>query len=363
MSHETRPWISYEALTELAGKEAAARDRDGGFPGAAFEDLRRLGLTGKPPLKSLEATRLFRVLAAIGRGDLSVGRIFEGHVNALSLIRMFGNPEQQARYQTLAAGGALFGIWNTDVPLSPVTLRCDRLEGKKNFASGIDGLSYALITASTPRGRQLLIIPVDGLPVDRSWWHPLGMRASGSHVVEFGNVEVPTEALIGEPNDYLREPWFTAGAIRFAAVHVGGMHAVLDATVAHLRKSNRANDPHQRHRLGQMAVETATGYAWLDHSAGHWAAIERAPAAETIATLSAARLAIERAALNVLELGERSIGAAGMIAPHPLERLVRDLRTYLRQPNPDAALATIGGAVTDGSWNPNSEHGQLQNVR
>ena len=28
-----------------------------------------------------------------------------------------------------------------------------------------------------------------------------------------------------------------------------------------------------------------------------------------------------------------------MIAPHPLERLIRDLRTYLRQPNPDAALA------------------------
>ena len=90
MSHEARQWISYEALTEAAGAEAAARDRDGAFPGAAFAGLRNLGLIGAPPLGLNEAPRLFRVLAAVGRGDLSVGRIFEGHVNALLLIDMSG---------------------------------------------------------------------------------------------------------------------------------------------------------------------------------------------------------------------------------------------------------------------------------
>jgi alkylation response protein AidB-like acyl-CoA dehydrogenase len=357
MSHEARQWISYGALTELAGKDAAERDSDGLFPSAAFESLRRLGITGKPPLRVHEAMRLLKVLAAVGRGDLSVGRIFEGHVNALFLISIFGNKEQRARYQTLAAGGALFGVWNTDVPSAPVTLSCERLRGKKNFASGVDGLSYALITASTPRGRQMVIMPVAGLPVDRSWWHPLGMRASGSHVVDFEGVAVPAEALIGAPDDYLREPWFTAGAIRFAAVHVGGMHAVLDITARHLSKIKRTNDPYQRHRLGLMATETAAGYAWLEHSAGYWARLESAPAAETIAAVSAARTAIERAALNVLELGERSVGAVGMIAPHPLERVVRDLRTYLRQPNPDAALAAVGAAVAEGLWTPGAQSG------
>jgi hypothetical protein len=41
VSHEARQWISYEALTEAAGAEAAARDRDGAFPAAAFDGLRR----------------------------------------------------------------------------------------------------------------------------------------------------------------------------------------------------------------------------------------------------------------------------------------------------------------------------------
>ena len=44
-----------------------------------------------------------------------------------------------------------------------------------------------------------------------------------------------------------------------------------------------------------------------------------------------------------------------MIAPYPLERLMRDLRTYLRQPNPDGALASVGAAVTEGVWLPDAE--------
>lgn len=359
MSHEARQWISYEALAHVAGVEAAARDRDGGFPHAAFDGMRRLGLIGAPPLRPEEAPQLLRVLAAVGRGDLSVGRIFEGHVNAMFLIQMFGRAEQRTHFQTLAAGGALFGVWNTDAPGCAVTLDDGQLQGKKNFASGADGLSHAVITAATPRGRQMVVVSVGGRPVDRNWWQPLGMRASGSHVVDFAGGAVSPLDLLGEPDDYVREPWFTAGAARFAAVHVGGMHAVLDTAVAHLRQSKRAADPHQEHRLGLMATEVATGYAWLDHAAGCWAKIggRIAPqyCASVIATMSAARTAIERAALRVLELAERSVGAAGMIAPHPLERLVRDLRTYLRQPNPDGALAAVGAAVAEGHWEPDAD--------
>ena len=71
-----------------------------------------------------------------------------------------------------------------------------------------------------------------------------------------------------------------------------------------------------------------------------------------MATANAGRLAIEAAALSVLESAERGVGAVGMIAPHPLERLIRDLRTYLRQPNPDASLSYVGAAIAEGRWSP-----------
>jgi alkylation response protein AidB-like acyl-CoA dehydrogenase len=228
------------------------------------------------------------------------------------------------------------------------------LQGAKSFASGADGLSCAVITAARPEGRQMLIVPVKDLSTDRTWWKPLGMRASGSHVVSF-NSSVDIDFILGAPNDYIKEPLFSAGVIRCAAVHVGGAHAVLDAALEHMKRTNRASDPHQQHRLGQMATEVAGGYAWLDYAAARWARIDKLPAATLIACMNAARGAIERAALNVMELAERSVGAAGMMAPHPLERLMRDLRTYLRQPNPDGALASVGAAVTNGVWLPDEE--------
>ena len=352
MSREGRSWISYKALAHAAGEEASARDQDGRFPKAAFEALRRLGITGRPPLASDEAKSLFRILAAVGRGDLSAARIFEGHVNAQLLIRLFGSEAQCERYASLASSGDLLGIWNTDVPGQAVSWKAERLRGKKNFASGVDGINHAVITAQTPKGRQLVIVSTADLEIDRSWWHPLGMKASGSHVVDFQGTMVTDQQLIGAPDDYLKEPWFSGGAIRFAAVHVGGMHAILDVVTAHLNETGRTKNPHQQHRLGQMGISVGAGYAWLDHAAKVWSEIGTASDNDAIASLSAARLAIERSALDVLELAERSVGAAGMIAPHPLERLIRDLRTYLRQPNPDAALAAVGAAVANGTWDP-----------
>jgi alkylation response protein AidB-like acyl-CoA dehydrogenase len=357
MSHEARNWVSYEALANLAAARAADRDHDGGFPKEAFTALRRLGLLGNPPLRADEASQLFRVLAAVGRGDLSVGRIFEGHINALLLIHLFATEDQCRHYQTIASGGSLFGVWNTDLPGDPLLLEDGQLRGKKNFASGVDGLSHALVTVPTLQGRQLIIVPVAELRVDRSWWRPLGMRASGSHVVDFAGVTVNAENFIGRPDDYLKEPWFSGGSIRFSAVHVGGMHAVLDTAVSHLRSARRSDDPHQQHRIGEMAINVGTGYAWLDEASRCWTKIGQISEGSLIASTSAARVAIERAALNVLELAERSVGAAGMIAPHPLERQIRDLRTYLRQPNPDAALAAVGAAVAGGLWAPDNAHG------
>jgi alkylation response protein AidB-like acyl-CoA dehydrogenase len=352
VSHEGRSWISYEALARAAGEEASASDRDGRFPKAAFEALRRLGVTGRPPLAGDEAQSLFRVLAAVGRGDLSAARILEGHVNALLLVRLFGSEAQREHCALLASSGDLFGIWNTDVPGEGVTLEDRILRGKKNFASGVEGINHALITAQTQQGRQLVIVPTARLEIDRSWWHPLGMKASGSHVVNFQDTVLTEHQLIGSPGDYLREPWFSGGAIRFAAAHVGGMHAILDVVVAHLKETDRAENPHQQHRLGEMSISVGAGYVWLDHAAKMWSAIGTVSDKEVITALCAARLAIERSALDVLELAERSVGAAGMIAPHPLERLIRDLRTYLRQPNPDAALAIVGAAVANDLWDP-----------
>ncbi len=43
-----------------------------------------------------------------------------------------------------------------------------------------------------------------------------------------------------------------------------------------------------------------------------------------------------------MQLCERSVGTRGLLPPNPMERIIRDLTLYLRQPVFDAALASVG---------------------
>ena len=110
MSYKLRAWVSYNAITALVSKCASDRDRDGKFPHSAFDGLRQLRLISQPPLDAWNSAILFRILAAVGRGDLSVGRIFEGHVNALLLIRLFGTTGNASIIRAWPLAGVFSGF-------------------------------------------------------------------------------------------------------------------------------------------------------------------------------------------------------------------------------------------------------------
>ena len=57
---------------------------------------------------------LSEILQSIGSGSLPLGRLFEGHVNALELVLRYGNHQQVDLLAEEARAGELFGVWNTD---------------------------------------------------------------------------------------------------------------------------------------------------------------------------------------------------------------------------------------------------------
>ena len=59
---------------------------------------------------------LLQILSALGGGDLSLARLYEGHTNALILVTMFGDAEQLMQAARDAHEGMLFGVWNTGHP-------------------------------------------------------------------------------------------------------------------------------------------------------------------------------------------------------------------------------------------------------
>lgn len=330
---------------------AAAEDEDGAFPTSSLAALDEAGLLAAPlrrvlgghgwGIEAAGAGPLAQALRLLGRASLPLGRLYEGHVNALRLMQRFGTPAQAAAAARDAAAGHLFAVWNTEAPGEPpLSIGPEaRLLGRKVLCSGAGHATRALVTARDgDRPPQMLLLPLaPGERADLSVWTAQGMRASATGAMAFTGMPVEPEMHIGSPGDYLRQPDFSAGAWPFAAVHCGGAEAVLAALRDHLRRTGRGGDANQAARLGQAAIAAETARLWVEQAATR--AEAPAPGAEAAAYANLARLAVERAALDILEAAQRSVGLAAFLRPNLLERLCRDLATYLRQPGPDRALA------------------------
>lgn len=366
------PVAAAEHIAGRAAGRAAAHDHHGGFPAGDVADLAEAGLLAAPIPAEFGgglgeepgARDLAAVLRLVGTGSLALGRVYEGHVNALQLVARYGRAEQCDAFFADARAGHLFGVWNTQDSRSGLALSPRgggfTLAGGKTFASGAGHVTRALVTARTePDGPPLmLVVPLEaGTRADLSAWRAQGMRASATGTVDFTGLAVGPEALLGGPDDYHREPHFSGGAWRFAAVQLGGIEAVFDAWRGHLARTGRGGDPHQRARLGEGAIAVETARHWVFRAA-ETVSDDRLGAARIVALVGLARIAVERAGLEVLALAQRSVGLAGFLEPHPLERLSRDLATYLRQPAPDralteaAALVAASGAAAGDLWRP-----------
>ena len=297
--------------------------------------------------------RQLRLLYDVGRGSLPLGRIFEGHVNALELVARSATATQAARWGSDADAGHLFGVWNTEasdgVHIRPHDNGGYELQGAKTFCSGARDVTRALITgqrweAGRAAGWQMLVVPMERLDasrIDDSFWSPLGMEASASLRVDFSGLRISAADFLGAVDDYHVQPHFSGGAVRFAAVQLGGARALYDHTLALLKSMHREHDPYQCHRIARMELAHQGAYHWLALAPD--AALPGGPPdARVVHYANMTRTAILEACNQILDLAEQAVGARGFLHPKPIQRIYRDLKMYLRQPAPDNALAAVG---------------------
>lgn len=282
---------------------------------------------------------LSEALRRIGRASLSVGRIVEGHLNALRLIGLYGDQTQQRRFFESAGNGVVFGVWGADGS-DPVTLHAAasdraRLRGSKRFASGLGLVGLAVITARDERGRVQLVIADAGDPAraDPSPWTTSGMRATASGDFSFDDMSVSASRLLGEPDVYTREPHFEGGIWRYAAVQLGGLEALTEIARRHVRDRRLEADSGIALRIADLAIACETGRLWLEAACRR---VETAGAGQgEVAYVLLAREAIERCCVKGMTIIDRMIGAASFFETHPIDRIRRDLSFYLRQANLD----------------------------
>jgi len=341
-----------EALVPAMQEDAIQLDERAEFPRTAFAALTALGLLNATVSKSCGglglgdgragALALLRVFVLLGRGNLAIARLYEAHVNALLLIDRFGSASLVAQMANDAAEGHIFALWVTDSVNAPLALRRHTegfiLDGGKAFCSGGGVATRALITAATDTGTQMLMVALEpNKRVSPSSVRLSGMRAAITGSVDFSGMMVERGSLLGDVDDYMGEPIFSAGAWRGSACALGGLSALVDLHRNELVSRHRDADPHQRARFGQLLIAYETASLWTREAALRGCLLDR-PAEEIVAYINLTRLAVEAACLDGMRLTQRSLGLGAFIKGSRGELICRDLATYLRQPATDEIL-------------------------
>ena len=336
-----------DAVVARIWDRAATVDEGASFPAADIDDLAARGwLAAADNLLGGDALAALR---AIGGASLTVGRLYEGHLNACKLARLYGDGRPANIITAEATAGRISGVWNAERDGGVTATRIAggyRLAGRKVHCSGAGTIRRPVITATLDETPLMLLPDMNDCvaQVDLSVWRASGMRGTATGTVVFDGVEVGDDAVIGGPGDYYRSPWFSGGAWRVIAVQLGGLDRIMALHATALKRG----DPVARARFA-TAAGAHEGARLLVGEAARRAENGGDPAAID-AYVDLARGTFEALALAVIEATRRNVGLSTFIAPNPLDRVLRDLETYLRQPFLDVSrdhaaewLASRGG--------------------
>jgi alkylation response protein AidB-like acyl-CoA dehydrogenase len=373
------------AQQEFASR-AAAFDREATFPAQDFADLYRAGLLtaaigpefgglGLSPYRG-DVFALWLMTKEFAKVDLSLARCWEGHCNSMVLIDGMGSSAQKERWFAGVVGkGEIWVAWSGEPQarasseksaFGTTTTRVENgyvINGSKAFATSAGGAHWAILLVSTagPGGARhnsgspesLLLLACDlsdtSVHVDPSWWDPIGMRATVSHVVRFNETFIPDQNVIGRPGQYLAENWQTCFIPHYAAAFLGAAEGAYEFALDYITSQNKGTDPYVQHHIGQSAINVETGHLWLRHVADMW---EAGRHDEAQLAGSRARHIIEHLAEDTVKRSIRACGARSLNRPSSLERIYRDLSIYIRHDNDDHLLATIGKSMLGQKHDP-----------
>jgi hypothetical protein len=275
-------------------------------------------------------------LAAIGRCDLALARLAEGHTDALAILAEAGHP---------AVPGALYGVWAARSAGTGATVEAGRLVGTVRFCSGASVLDRALVAASAADGTGWLFdvdLTEPRIRRDPDSWQAIGMDASDSLDVHFAGV--PVGHTVGGPDWYVGRRGFALGSGGVAAVWLGGTAGVLDTVLALLREAVRVDD-HQLAHLGALHTTVRAADALLADTARF---VDSQPDACPAVPINAAKAAVERAAWDTRDRVPRITGPTPLCRDRRFAQQLADLEVYVRQHHAERDLAVLGADVLAG---------------
>jgi acyl-CoA dehydrogenase len=336
-SWEAARWFPNEVFAALAGEGLLALK----FP-------HEYGGDGDPVADAV----FVEELARCDSGGVAAG--IGAHIGiALPPIWRFGTEAQHRRFLLPGLRGELIAalaITEPDAGSDVASLRTRArpvdggylVNGSKTFITG--GVRADILVTAVRTGERnghadisFLIVErgpgVHSTPLEKLGWH-----ASDTALISFDDVFVPEENLLGEEGRgfYLIMANFQWERLLMALGAVGAMQVCFERTLAFVRTRETFGRPlgsHQavRHKLAEVAVTIQAGRDVTYAALRRYVAGEDATREVTIA-----KLATQRAAVDVIDTCLGLHGGAGTLSEVGLERALRDAR-----------LGPIGGGTDE----------------
>ena len=307
--------------------------------GRCLRALVEAGLDQLPLPGSGRTLERFQALAEVGGHDLGLCKLYEGHTDALAIIRQLGGSPTP---------GSTWGMWAAEPPQARVKVSPQGqsivLNGCKAWCSGATVLSHGLLTAWDEQDRQQLVaVALDqpGVSITDQGWHAVGMGATGSVDVLFDGARAHA---IGQPGDYLRRPGFWQGGVGIAACWYGAAQSIAERLRSHCALRE---EPHALAHLG--AVDSALQAA-ADVLRGGARSIDAAPLDNAELLARRVRAVVEHSAEQVILHVGHALGAGPYCKDRQFARLIADLPVFLRQSHAERDLAALGRQVINGTW-------------
>ncbi|MBY3381762.1 acyl-CoA dehydrogenase family protein [Rhizobium laguerreae] len=365
------------ATTRALADAAPEADRTGNFPWAGIRAVHQSGL-----LESTVAARYggagatlheaATILAALGRGDPSVALI-----SAMTIFNHLGQatkshwPEDlykrlliQAKQHPLLLNAArvepeLGSPARGGLPATVARRTASgwSITGRKRFVTGAYGLTHFLVwahTDETPARVGTFVVPneLPGIHVIENW-NSLGMRASGSHDVEYTDVEIPQENVIDLVDPSVAQQDNRAHAaitLALTALYLGVAEAAQEAFIRFAHERVPANLGHPIARTERFV--TLSGEIDLLVSGARQIIFDALKDKQAEAEKHIrARLLAGRQLRDAVQIAVRGIGNPGLGNELGLERHFRDIQSVLvHAPQEDTSISILGRAAFD-RWN------------
>ncbi|MEC1716971.1 acyl-CoA dehydrogenase family protein [Schinkia azotoformans] len=341
---------------------AAKVDEEGSFPFENISELKNSGYTEltlpkKYGGEGISLYDLIRFQEYIARGDGATALSIGWH---MGIIQDLGekNIWKESTFQMLCEEvkkGALINNCASEPqtgsptrggkPTTTAIKDGDKwiINGRKTFSTMAPVLDYFNVTATVQESGAIgyFLIPraTAGVEIVKTW-DSIAMKGTGSHDLVLNDVKVEEDYQVEwfEPGNKGASGWL----LHIPACYLGIAQAAEEYAI-NFAKDYSPNSitgsiidlPYVKQKVGEMELELMRARHFLYSVAKQWDDSSENERNQLKPELGAVKLAVTNAAIKVVDLAMRVVGAQSLSAKNPLQRYYRDVRAGLHNPPMD----------------------------